>query len=135
MRKFWAAAAATMILAGAATAGERAAIMAPSDEPSVGIGMICNTAEQAKQYLDLRAGGADIKPAMLKVNAKAHDTRACGVAAIAYIRGETVASKAVHSALLQVVRVNVIAGYNGTGWQHVAGLIQYAVVASEGESI
>jgi hypothetical protein len=72
---------------------------------------------------------------MLKVNAKAHDTRACGVAAIAYIRGETVASKAECTALLQVVRVNVIAGYNGTGWQHVAGLIQYAVVASEGESI
>lgn len=136
MRIFWAAAAATMIVCGLARAEQPAAeSKSPAGDPSVGIGMICNTAEQAEHYIALRAEGAEIQLAANVVNAEAHDARACGVAAIAFTRGEVLGSKTVGGRELQVVRVNVIAGYNGIHWQRVIGMVQYAVIASEGQAI
>jgi hypothetical protein len=57
----------------------------PSSAATVGVGMICNTPEQARQYLDLRAGGALSEEAMRQVNETAQSPHACGVAAIAFV--------------------------------------------------
>jgi hypothetical protein len=131
-RIFWTAAAAAMIVTGLARAEPAET---PADNPSVGVGMICNTAEQAEHYIALRAKGAEIQLAANAVNAEAHNPRACGVAAIAFIRGEVLGSKTVDGREWQVVRVNVIAGYNDTGWHRVIGMVQYAVIASQGQTI
>jgi hypothetical protein len=37
--------------------------------------------------------------------------------------------------LVQIVRINVVAGFNGSGWQGVSGMVQYAVLEGGGESI
>ena len=37
--------------------------------------------------------------------------------------------------LVQIVRINVVAGYNGSGWQRVANMVQYAVIEAKGISI
>jgi hypothetical protein len=37
--------------------------------------------------------------------------------------------------LVQIVRINVVAGFNGSGWQRVSDLVQYAVLEGAGQSI
>jgi hypothetical protein len=72
---------------------------------------------------------------MQAVNASAHDARACGVAAVAYVRNETVDTMKLKNSLVQIVRINVVAGSNGAGWRRVSDMVQYAVLKGEGESV
>jgi len=81
------------------------------------------------------AKGAEPDQAMTSVNANAHDDRACGVAAIAYIRDQTVDTMKLDNKLVQIVRISVFAGFNGNAWQRVSGMVQYAVLEGDGESI
>jgi hypothetical protein len=104
-------------------------------QPTVGVGMICNTSDQAEQFIQLQAGGAKADAAMSAVNKQAKNPRACGVAAIAFIRDKTLDTKTVRNKLVQVVRINILAGFNGNGWDRVSNTIQYAVIEGEGESI
>lgn len=134
MRLTWAAAAGALTICAAASANERSTNPALGG-PSVGIGIICNTAEQAARFVSLRAGGADSPHAIQAVNVEAKDAHACGIAAVAFVRDATLAGRAVNDKLLQVVRVNILAGFNGNAWQQTAGMIQYAVIEGEGEAI
>ncbi|HXD43732.1 MAG TPA: hypothetical protein VN655_01255 [Pseudolabrys sp.] len=126
------AAAAVACLFGAAQAGE---FRIDSKTTSVGVGMICNTPQQAEQFVELRAKGTAAKEAIATVNKDANDPRACGLAAIAFVPEKTVDAKAVENRLMQIVRINVVAGFNGDGWQTVPAMTQYAVVEGQGESI
>jgi len=126
--------AALVLLGGAAWAGD-ITVQPASTQPTVAVGLICNTDMQAERFVTLRAGGSEIKKAMQSVNAEAKDPRACGVAAIAFTRDKTISNHTVNGKLLQVVRINIIAGFNGAGWQHVEGMVQYAVIEAKGESI
>ena len=134
MRLTLAAAAAAFVMCGAALADEPSINPQPGGT-TVGIGIICDTAEQAEHFVSLRAGGADPRHAMVAVNTDAKNPRACGVAAVAFVRDATLDSRAVNDKLLQVVRINILAGFNGSGWQPTAGMTQYAVIEGEGEAI
>jgi hypothetical protein len=127
-----AAAAALAVACGAAQAD---GLRIDSNSTSVGVGMICNTSEQAEQFVDLRAHGVDAKDAIAQVNEQANDPRACGLAAIAFVPDKTVDAKPVADKLMQIVRINVVAGFNGSGWQSVPAMTQYAVLEGQGESI
>ncbi len=107
----------------------------PSNAPSVGVGMICNTPEQARQYLDLRAAGAVSEDAMQRVNETADNPRACGVAAIAFVPDKMLHCHFVEDKLMEVVRINVLAGFDGNAWQHLPSLVQYAVMEGKGDTI
>jgi hypothetical protein len=37
--------------------------------------------------------------------------------------------------LVQIVRINVVAGFNGSSWERVSDMVQYAVLEGGGESI
>ena len=127
-------AAAALMVCGAAYAGNLPG-QQPDKGPTVGVGVICNTSEQAEQYVSLRANGQDTTPAVATVNAQVKQPRACGIAAIAYIRHETTVTKSVNGKLVDIVRINVIAGYNGQGWQQVANTVQFAVIETKGIAI
>ena len=89
MRIFWAAAAAAILVCGAASA--EGPMPSPANgDAAVGVGVICNTSEEARQFVDLRSHGAAPDQAVQAVNANAMDERACGVAAIAYVHDGTV---------------------------------------------
>jgi len=126
--------AAAAIMGVAARADE---VLAPSagDQTSIGVGLICDTSEEAQQFVGLRAGGIEFKAAVQKVNDEARNPRACGVATIAYVPGKMVASQSVGAKLMQVIRIDIVAGYNGSGWQRVNGLVQYAIVEAKGITI
>lgn len=137
MRVIWAAAAAAMFMGGVAQADSqdrRQDQMPAKGDAAVSIGVICNTSQQAEQFVTLRSKGTEPEQAMRAVNAGARDRRACGVAAIAYIRDATIETKAMRDQLVQIVRVNVVAGFNGSAWQR-ADMVQYAVLEGGGESI
>lgn len=130
MRIFWAAAAVAVIVCGAARAEGPA-----QPDAAVGIGIICNTPAQAEEFVKLRGAGAGPDQAMRAVNADAQDDHACGVAAIAYLRDATVDTMKLNDKLVQIVRISIVAGFNGTGWQRVSGMVQYAVLEGGGESV
>jgi hypothetical protein len=134
MRNFWAAAAAAVLACGAARA-ETPAQPPANGDAAVGVGVICNTPDEAKQFVDLRRHGAAPDQAVQAVNANAMDERACGLAAIAYVSDGTVETMKLENALVQIVRINVVAGFNGSGWQRVSGVVQFAVLEGGGESI
>ena len=134
MRVFWAAVTAAMLVCGTARADGPAQSPAKGDA-AVGVGIICNTPQQAEQFVSLRRKGAEPEQAMRTVNAKVRDQRACGVAAIAYIRDATVDTMTMEDKLVQIVRINVVAGFNGSAWQRVTDMVQYAVLEGGGESI
>ena len=135
MRLYQIAAAAAVLTFACSAAQASGFNLTGTDSTAIGVGMICNTPDQAEQILALRAHGTAAKEAMQKVNLQAHDPHACGVAAIAFTRDKTVDAKPVANKLLQIVRINVLAGFNGNGWQHVPGMTQYAVMEGEGTSI
>jgi len=120
-----AAAAALALMCGAAQAGE---FKVDAKTTAIGVGMICNTSDQAEQFVALRAGGAKASDALARVNRQAHDPRACGLAAIAFVPEKTLDAKAVENKLMQIVRINVVAGFDGSGWKNVPAMTQYAVV-------
>src|SRR5665213_1328658 len=92
--------------------------------------------EQAEHFVNLRNKGTQAKQAMDAINAQEHDPGACGVVAVAFTRDKTVNMRTMGDKLIQIVRINVLAGYNGSAWQRVSGLmIQYAVMEGEGETI
>ncbi|HZQ13503.1 MAG TPA: hypothetical protein VFB31_11910 [Pseudolabrys sp.] len=129
-------AAAAVLLSGAARAGERATLPAAPDAGAVvGVGVICNTSDQAEQFVSLRQQGEEVTPAVESVNAQARQPRACGVAAIAFVPERTLATRPMGGKLVRIVRINVIAGYDGSGWQTVAGTVQYAIMEEQGEAI
>jgi hypothetical protein len=141
MRIIWAATAAALLIGGVARAesqdrmqGQMQVQIPAKGDAAVGIGVICNTSQQAEQFVTLRSKGTEPEQAMQAVNAGARDQQACGVAAIAYIRDATIETKAMQDQLVQIVRVNVVAGFNGSAWQR-ADMIQYAVLEGGGESI
>src|SRR5512141_2115808 len=129
-------AAAAVLLVGAARADELTSLPGAAERgPVVGVGVICNTSAQAEQFVSLRQQGADITPAVAKVNQEAQDPRACGLAAVAFVPDETMAPQPMGGKLVKIVRINVVAGYNGTGWHQVASIVQYAILPTEGQEI
>lgn len=138
MRRAWAqrtlAAAAAVFLCGAAQADQLTG-KSKSGETTVGVGVICNTSEQAARYIGLVGGGREPKPALETVNREAKDPRACGLATVAFVRDQTMETKTVRNTLVEIVRINVVAGFDGSGWHRVAGMVQYAVIEGEGVTI
>ena len=130
------AAAGIALLGAAARADEPAVPANPNSSGlTIGVGMICNTADEAEHFIKLRVGGAAPQQAMAVVNKEAQDARACGIAAIAYVLDQTLHTQTMSNQLVQIVRINVVAGYNGSGCQRMPGMIQYAVIEGGGQSI
>jgi hypothetical protein len=135
MRWIGAAGAAAVLACGLTQAGAQSLERANAG-PAIGIGIICNTPAQAEQFVSLRTKGAAPKQAIDAVNQAMHDPSACGIAAIAFTRDHTVDTKTMGNKLVQIVRISIIAGFNGQVWQRVTdATIQYAVMEGEGETI
>jgi hypothetical protein len=136
MRISFAAGAALLLVCSAAPAAEADNPAQPdTDATAVGIGVICNTTGQAEQFVQLRAGGAEAATAMDAVNRDAQDPRACGLAAVAFHRDKTLETRTVQGKLMSIVRISVVAGYDGGQWLRVPPMTQYAVMEADGVAI
>jgi hypothetical protein len=102
---------------------------------AIGIGIICNTPEQAKRYISLIGTGQKADLAINIVNTEMNNPHACGIAAVAFTRGETLDTETVRGKPMLVVRITIVAGFNGVSWQRSSGLVQYAVMEPSGIEI
>jgi hypothetical protein len=109
----------------------------PPDDSNVaiGVGLICNTPEQMQRVVNLRNTGQEMQRAVLVVNGEAKDPRACGIAAVAFMSDKLVEMKEVNGKLVQIVRINVVAAFDGQHWSRVPAMTQYALIEPEGYSI
>jgi hypothetical protein len=137
MRLSWAAAAAVVALWSITSGNVRAEPSDPTDENGVaiGVGIICNTQEQMDRLIGLRNDGEEMERAVSAVNNEARDPRACGVAAVAFMSDKMIDMKNVQGKLVQVVRINVVAAFDGQQWARVPVMTQYALIEPEGYSI
>jgi hypothetical protein len=137
MRLGWAAAAALIAL-GSTIAGNVSAD--PSDRMdedgvAIGVGIICNTPEQMQRLIGMRNDGAEMDAAVIAVNHEAKDPRACGVAAVAFMSDKMVELKNVQGKLVQIVRISVVAAFDGQQWSRVPLMTQYALIEPDGYTI
>lgn len=102
---------------------------------TIGVGIICNTPEQMQRLVGLRDGGAEVGGAVTAVNDEAKDPRACGVAAVAYMSEQMMEMKNVRGKLVQIVRIHVVAAFDGRRWSRVPAMTQYALIEPGGYAI
>jgi len=133
MRLFWAAAAALALWS--ATPGNVNAEPMDDGNLAIGVGIICNTPEQMERLVGLRNDGKEMKGAVIAVNVEAKDPRACGVAAVAFMSDKMIDMKNVQGKLVQIVRISVVATFDGRQWARVPVMTQYALIEPEGYSI
>jgi hypothetical protein len=136
MRLSWAVAATAALILWSATSGAvKANPVEEEDHLAVGVGVICNTSEQMKRLVGLRMDGAEVPRAVSTVNDEVRDSHACGVAAVAFMSDKMVDIKNVEGKMVQIVRINVIATFDGDRWSRVPVMTQYALIESEGYPI
>jgi hypothetical protein len=135
MRLSWAAAAASIVLWSAAPGNVNAAGPMEEGNIAIGVGIICNTPEQMERLVGLRNDGEEMNRAVIAVNDEAKDPRACGVAAVAFMSDKMVDMKNVQGKLVQIVRINVVAAFDGRQWARVPVMTQYALIEPEGHAI
>jgi len=137
MRLSWAATAAALALWSLTPGNVSAEPANPMDDENVaiGVGIICNTPEQMQRLIGMRADGAEMDRAVSVVNNEARDPRACGVAAVAFMSDKMVDMKSVQGKLVQIVRINVIAAFDGKQWARIPVMTQYALIEPEGYTI
>lgn len=133
MRLSWAAAAALALWS--ATPGNVNAEPMDDGNIAIGVGIICNTPEQMERLVGLRNDGKEMKGAVVAVNDEAKDPRACGVAAVAFMSDKMIDMKNVQGKLVQIVRISVVATFDGRRWARVPVMTQYALIEPEGYAI
>jgi hypothetical protein len=136
----WAAAGAAALALWGTTPGNVSAnaVEDPMEEGldlSIGVGIICNTPQQVERLVGLRNGGAEVPRAVGAVNKEAKDPRACGVAAVAFTSDKMVDMKNVQGKMVQIVRINVVAAFDGEQWAEVPVKTQYALIEPDGITV
>jgi hypothetical protein len=136
MRSTFAAAAAAALVIWSATPGNvRANPIGEESNVAIGVGLICNTPEQMQRLVGLRIDGEEVTRAVNVVNDEAKDPRACGVAAVAFMSDKMVDMKTVNGKLVQIVRISVVAAFDGKQWSRIPLMTQYALIEPDGYTI
>ena len=133
MRLTWAAAAALALWG--MTPGQVSADPIDDDNITIGVGIICNTPEQMQRLVGLRMDGAEVARAVRAVNDEAKDPRACGIAAVAFTSDKMVDMKSVQGKLVQIMRINVLAAFDGRHWSRIPVMTQYALIEPESYAV
>jgi hypothetical protein len=100
---------------------------------NVGIGIICDSAEQVERYIALKGERAAPEDALRKVNDEANNPAACGVAAIAFVADEPIRTVSGSNGAMRIVRITVIATATENGWHPIQAITQYTAVADKSE--
>jgi hypothetical protein len=85
---------------------------AAAQEANSGTGLVCDTAEQVEQFLELTKAKGDLSAAIEAVNTAAGNPQACGLATIRFVAEEEVQ----HTGTFKIVRVLVVGFNDGEKW-------------------
>jgi hypothetical protein len=89
-------------------------------------GLYCDTAQQAERFVAL-FDGKDAATAVNAVNVEEHNSAACGVATLAFIRGNRAASAHVRDSAYEIVHILVLAIETKDGLRPVRPAAFYTV--------
>jgi hypothetical protein len=95
-----------------------------AENVEVGLGPICDTQKQAERLAALYRD--DAHSAIQTVNAEEHDPSACGVANVAYIRSEPIATVRTEQATFEIVRVMVVGVVTRAGMRPTKPIVYYS---------
>jgi hypothetical protein len=95
-----------------------------AEDVEVGLGPICDTQKQAERLAALYRD--DAHTAIQTVNAEEHDPSACGVANVAYIRSERIATVRTEQATFEIARVLVVGIVTRAGMRPTKPLVYYS---------
>jgi hypothetical protein len=104
------------------------AMSQPAEEPvevQVGVGVVCDTAQQVERFVALHTEGSKPQTAIERVNAEAHSDRACGSVVVAFIPGKRITDVAVTGGTMRVTEVKIVGTVTQQGLQAVEPLTQY----------
>jgi hypothetical protein len=104
-----------------------------ANSATIGIGLICNTAQQVERYLALYKDGASAQKAMNVVNTEERNPKACGIVAAAFVVGEQHGKLVVPGGTAKIVEITIVAAHTGRGWKTTAPTVQYTAVFEDGE--
>lgn len=110
----------------------------PDSGVRVGIGVICNSRDQMTRYLAAKNAarkGITIEAAIETVNREVKDTRACGMAMVAFVTGDRTDDVDVPNGMMHVTRITVTAVATDLGWQNIPGTVQYTAFFEKMEEI
>ena len=62
-------------------------------------------------------------------------SRACGIVAAAFIKGEEVATMVVDGGMMKVFQVTILAAMTRTGWHRVSPLVKYTAIFEKLEEV
>ena len=100
----------------------------PHKSLEIGTGLVCNSAQQVERYLTLHSNNRSPDAAIAVVNTEAHDSNACMLAAIAFVRGEALGTVPAPGGVMRIVKVTIIAAQTPGGWARVDHLVQYTAI-------
>ena len=109
----------------AAYAGDAAA---KSKNLKLGMGVICDTAENIQSYLALYVKHVEPEKAVKTVNEKSANSGACGIATVAFIAGNNVGSVSMTGGVMRIVKIDVIALKTSGGWVKIPATPQYTAL-------
>lgn len=98
----------------------------------VGQGLLCDTEAQMRDLIKLANESHDFGASLEKVN---NGGNACGVAAVAFIRGETLGEIRTPEGVRDIVKVTVIGVVMPQGLVPVPPMEQVTLFAKQGEAI
>lgn len=81
-----------------------------------GQGIICNTPEQLQSFLQLLNEGVEEPLAIEQVNKEVNVENACGIAIVAYIRGESITTTTIPLGVVEVVKLAILATWKNMAW-------------------
>jgi hypothetical protein len=104
------------------------------EKMEIGRGVICDTLEQVRRYVELRGNGAETSIALQVVNENAR-VPVCSVAMVMFSAGARVSGLAVQGRLLSIIQINIHAVGQGPVWMKVPATVRYTVTAEKGQVV
>jgi hypothetical protein len=102
----------------------------------LGVGVICNSAEQIDRYLALLKGDdSSSGEALHIVNDEAENPIACGVAAIAFVPDKLIRTLTISGHVIKVMRIKVLGIPTENGWRQIEELFQFTAIMEKAEEV
>jgi len=99
---------------------------AVAEEVETGVTPVCDTQKQVERLASLIA--YNTKSAVNTVNSEERDPRACGIANMAYLRGDRIATVRTQEATFEIVKILVLGMVSGESIQATAPTVYFSLL-------
>ena len=109
------------------------AIAQHTKQAELGVGVICDTAEQMQRYLTLFKDDTSPQVAIQTINSETPGQGACGMALVAFLEGNHIGAIEVSGGIMRIMQITVVAMKTPSGWLSVTPTQQYTAFFEKAE--